>query len=214
MRSKLIICMVLGCLLVAGNASAQNASQTVEVFATVGPQIEMLAPATVPMPAPVDNTWTGLVTYEIHGNTQYVDMYVDATCLYKGSTSSSINIIPIAGTGATVKALYGQPINGDPELLNWAGTPITWSVDEDPVTHIGITKITGGAVTINGMKGNRSVVRRYESGQGGSFSQDVDVQCNWFNPNAELPIGQYGGFVRLTAMVVPNPDGSLGTYVN
>lgn len=216
MKRKSLTLMVLACLLLlaTGNAMAQHAQQTVEVFAEVGPQIEMLPAADVFMGPPNGNVYEGTATFEVHGNTQYVDFYVEATCLYKGSTSTSINIIPISGSGATVVASDGQPVDGDAELLDWVTGALTWQVLPDTDTGIGVTTLDAdGVIQINGMQGNQSEVRRYESGQGGSFSQDVSVTCEWENPNTELPVGQYGGYVKLTAIVVPDPTGPLSTPI-
>jgi hypothetical protein len=207
MKNKMMISVLLGSLLIAGAAFAQpSASSTQEIFFDVNPNISV-GPSPITQPVLVTGaagTYTGTVFFDVHGNTQFVDLQVDATCLYKGSTSTSLNIIPLVGAGALVEAAMGQPVGGAPEMLPWTAT-IVAGVSPDPTTGIGITTISGAIADVigNGMQGNSTEVQQYESGQSNSFSQEVAVTCVWQNDNFELPVGEYGGFVKLTAMVVP-----------
>jgi hypothetical protein len=140
----------------------------------------------------------GIITFEVHGDVQNVDFQVEATCLYKGQTATSLNIIPLSGAGAEVVAALGSPVGDISEPLPWT-TAITSSIVTN-AQGIGITEVSGGiSNVINGMRGNSTVVQQYESGQNNAFSQEVVVTIEWDQINHCLPVGQYGGYVKLKA---------------
>lgn len=194
------------------NGSDHWSEAEVQVLATVHPIISIVPASTSPITLGVTEPgrFSGGTLFNVYANTQYVDFEVAATCLYKGSTSTSIHIIPIAGFGALIEASLGQPIDGDPELVPWINT-ILASIVPDPSNGLGITAISDAIDDVigNGMKGNSTHVQRYESGQGGAFCQEAAVTCTWENHNPDLAIGEYGGLVRLKARPA-SMDGAPG----
>ena len=123
------------------------------------------------------------VPFMVDCNTQYVDMKVCATDLFKADVPGGDYVIPlddsggalIAGSGFTPTSQFVR-LNGTPEQAALGG--YTWDFAcSEPY--------------------------RFHSSQSGRFSWPVDVTVDWDQGDYELPTGDYSGYVRLWVYVVP-----------
>lgn len=127
----------------------------------------------------------GQIIFRVDANVEQVAMCVQASNLYKGDVASSIYLIPVktglATDGALVQPALGNAIAGHGNLLAWLA----------------------GVVQVNGFNGVASECWTFESSQGGHFSQDVTVNLEYDQIDPELPKGEYSGWVKLIATVLP-----------
>jgi len=127
----------------------------------------------------------GQVIFRIDANVEQVSITVTASNLYKGDVASSPSFIPVStGTssdGALVEPDEGNAMEGHGNLLQWLA----------------------GVVVLNGMNGVASETWDFESGQSGHFSQNVTVSLEYDQADPELPKGEYSGWVKLAASVMP-----------
>ena len=125
------------------------------------------------------------VTFRVDANVGSVKIAVMATDLYKGDSPSSSWTIPVKradGEGALVEPKSGNAMAGHGNSLAWLPGQVSYE---------------------NGMNASESEAVPFESGQDGRFSQNVDVTIRYDQARADLPTGQYGGFVKLVAMIEP-----------
>ena len=186
---KHLLAVGLSLLFLAGAAGVglchEEGSAVSEVHATVTANISVTPDQPIVDAGSIQiGDLTGNVPFQVHANTQAVQMWVAATNLYKGtSLQSTVPPIPvkteagakIAPSGATVKG-------GGSNVASLPSTPNS-SVNSFPAYES--TKIV------------------FESGDNGTFSHPVLVTVLWALVNNEQPMGDYGGFVRLSAMVMP-----------
>ena len=191
MRKLLAVTMVM--LLVAGTSGAQLTSGDAEarVQVRVNPTISV-------MPISVDldlgtvssGEFTGTVQYVVHTNMQYVELGIVATYLYKADDPGSPHMIPLTGEGVVIIALDdtdgvgANPVGGVNGEVPWI----------DPLNPISYD---------NGMLALATALQEFESGQAGRFSHDIDVAITWDQSYAELPEGDYSGFVKLLGVITP-----------
>ena len=126
-----------------------------------------------------------VITFRIDANVESVKITITATDLYKGDTAASTWKIPVKrgdDTGALVQPAMGNAMGGHSNLLAW---------------------LAGHVAYPNGMNASVSETVEFESGQNGHFSQDVDVTITYDQNYAELPRGEYSGFVKLVAEIDP-----------
>ena len=127
----------------------------------------------------------GEVVFRVDANVEQVELSVEASNLYKGDVPTSPYVIPVstgaATDGALVQCELGNAVAGHGNLLAWLT----------------------GVVMINGFEGVASETWTFESGQDGHFSQDVTVSLEYDQADPELPQGEYSGWVKLVATVLP-----------
>ena len=127
----------------------------------------------------------GEIIFRIDANVEQVDISVQASNLYKGDVPTSLFIIPVktgeATDGAMVQPELGNAVVGHGNLLAWLS----------------------GVITVNGFDGVGSEAWTFESSQSGHFSQDVTVGLEYDQTDPELPKGEYSGWVKLIATVLP-----------
>lgn len=185
MRATLLASLV-ALMLISGIAVADPSGDAIaKVYVEVVPNIAVgVVDAVVNLGQVQTGTFGGAITFRIDANTEQVDMWVAATDLFKGDEySEDPEVSPIAvntAAGALVKPMNGNRVGGAGNTLQYTG-----------------------ATTINGWAANATETGRFESGQNGHFSQDVDVTVKWNQPDDEKPQGEYSGYVMLTALVVP-----------
>ena len=192
MKAKWIL---LGSSLVAALACGVSASEgqlsnegTAHVFVEVNPTIAIGVPEPhVNLGSVGTGIVTGTITFRIDANTERVKMHVQATNLCKGDQPRPLDglplyEIPVTGQGALVEPESAGPLAGGSNLLDWASMAV-----ED---------------TSTGWKWSTSQCQVFDSSQGGHFSQGVDVTVQWDQSDAELPLGEYSGFVKLVAEIV------------
>lgn len=127
---------------------------------------------------------TVTLTFQVDANQQTVAMFVEASDLYKGDDPSGVGVAPIPlnrAVPAVIEPEHANPVNLASNQASWTGTG-------SPI---------GGFATA------RSAAILFESSQNNRFSQNVDVSVSWNQNDPEKPQGQYGGRVRLTAVLQP-----------
>ena len=124
------------------------------------------------------------VQFRIDANKEQVAIQIEATPLWKGDDPFNNEVAPI-------ELCDSSAVEIDPEYAN----PIQGG-DQFP------SPIEGGSI-INGSRSQRFEAIIFESSQNGHFSQDVDVTVCWDQRDPELPTGEYSGWVKLTAMLIP-----------
>ena len=126
------------------------------------------------------------IPFRVDANTQYVDMSVCATNLFKADVPTSPYVIPLDDVVV-------------PTLLS-PGHDFTPDVQNMP-----LTVVTPLVILINGNNWTFrcSSAARFHSPDNNAFSKNVNMTANWNNTNFELPVGEYSGYVRLTVFTVP-----------
>ena len=124
------------------------------------------------------------VPFRIDANKEQVAIQIEATPLWKGDDPFNNEVAPI-------ELCDYSAVEIDPENAN----PIQGGD--------GFPSPTEGGSIINGSRSQRFEAIIFESSQNGHFSQDVDVTVCWDQRDPELPTGEYSGWVKLTAMLIP-----------
>lgn len=179
-------------MMLGGFASAQTVPTILSGEATAHVRVEVVANIAVGVLTPDVNVgqvaygvFQAQITFRIDANVETVKIQIVATDLYKGDDPASAFKIPVktgaAGDGALVQPTNGNAKGGHSNLLAWLA----------------------GEVILNGMNGVQSEAVDYESGQQGHFSQNVLVTVKYDQKDAELPKGEYSGWVKLIATIQP-----------
>lgn len=124
------------------------------------------------------------LTFQVDANQQTLAMFVEASDLYKGDDPSGASVGPIPLNRAVpvvIEPDHANPVNGASNQAPW----------------------TGAGSPIGAFATARSAVILFESSQNNRFSQNVDVTLSWTQNDPEKAQGQYGGRVRLTAVLQP-----------
>ena len=185
---KKLAILTIALLVVPGLALAQAqtiGSHEVKVEAKVVPNIAVSGPVDYQflgeLAAGDAGGITALVPFRVHANTEAVKLQVLATDLYKGNDPNSAFIIPLTDDAPVV-------VSTECEAIGQADNSLPWDPAVPYQSH--------------GQTGKATEVIIFESGQGGTFSIDFDVQLGWQNDDPELPQGYYTGYVKLVAEVV------------
>lgn len=179
-------------MLVAGLAGAALAdldgSAVVAVHAKVTANIAVTpqAPVVDVGSVQIGDLW-GRIGFLVHANTQAVKMWVTATDLWKGDIphSNPLGVPPIplyTGAGAKIEPSGASPLGGGSNVADL------------PSMHNS---------SIAGFPAYQSTQITFESMDNGTFSHPVLVTVLWKLENNEQPMGDYGGRVMLSAMVMP-----------
>ncbi|MCY2929535.1 MAG: hypothetical protein NTV86_08585, partial [Planctomycetota bacterium] len=115
-------------------------------------------------------------------NQQFVTLYVEASDLFKGDDPTGTSVTPIP-LNTTVPAVI-SPEHANPANLGSNKAP--W---------------TGPGLAIGNFLTQKTLPILFESSQNNHFSQNVGVTVTWNQNDPEKPQGQYGGRVRLTAVL-------------
>lgn len=185
-RSLGVVVMVLAMLaFVAVSFADQEASSTKRVVASVKPNIGV--GAANPTPAEIQTGRFNIkIPYRIDANTQFIKITVVVTNLYKADDPNSQYSIPPSGPSSGRDGVGVVPANGNES--GGAGDNFL---------------LFTGSGDIGAFRGRQTETGTFESSQRGVFSQDVIVTAWWLQNDPEFPIGDYSGFVKLTAAVVP-----------
>lgn len=147
----------------------------------------------------MDDVQTGCLTatipFSVDANMQKLGFYATASDLYKGDDPLADDpyTIPLnLNKGVKIVPQHASPLGS---LNNWA------SFNPTPNDQLICNFPNYSTNTIN-----------FESSQNGDFSQVIDVTFSWFQPDAELPVGQYSGIVRLTAVAIPQTETGQTQY--
>jgi hypothetical protein len=180
--------ILMGCamaLALGTNAFADTVGDAVShVRVTVDPNVAVdVLTATVNAGTVQVGDFSATVGFRVDANTQACKFQVRASNLFKGNDpASTVAPIPLVQTpGVTVNPTNANPTGGGSATL-----PIN---------------LPDGIV--NGFPMFRTLFQEFESSQNNHFSQDVDVELTWNQPDPEKPMGEYSGEVQLLVMVSP-----------
>jgi hypothetical protein len=185
------VALLVTLLAVVGMASWAYAdlssSAVAKVLINVNPNVAVNV-SNVPPPVNIQGGLVAVtVTFQVEGNTQAMSLFVEASDLYKGTKANS-EVPPIvleAAEGAVIEPSDATPMN--------AGS--------------NTAAFTGPGAPVGDFATQLSESILFESSQNNHFSQPVDVTVTWNQSDPEKPQGQYGGYVRLTALVQPTGTG-------
>jgi len=126
------------------------------------------------------------IPFMVHANTEAVKMWVTATDLYKGDIPVAPTVHPIplqTGEGALIEPERASVKGGGSNVAPLPSTPND---------------------VLQGFPAYRSSQITFESAEAGNFSHPVVVTLAWTLADNQQPVGDYGGRVMLSAMVVPD----------
>lgn len=182
----LAVALFAVCLFVPNVSFADNsANATAGVYVDVNPNVGLVPTvANVGIGTIQTGSFSALVGFRVDANTEKVKFNAAATNLYKGDDplSKDVDPIPLDGAGIMFSIDNGSPVQGGTGLMPYNGVGVIGSYPSQ----------TTGDIT-------------FESSQKGHMSQNVYLKLGWVQPDAEKPMGEYSGKVKLTAMVIlPN----------
>jgi hypothetical protein len=180
----LLVVAALLAFFVPNSYADKVASAVKRVVGTVQPSIGVgsgaLNPVLIPQP-PV--RFRIFIPFRIDANSQKVKITVCVTNLWKADDPTSPHFIPVDRTReVSVVPTNGIEVGDGNNALPFSGQ--TCQID---------TRFPG-LETAEGT---------FESSQRGVFSQEVVVDPFWIHTDQELPVGDYSGFVKLTARIDP-----------
>jgi hypothetical protein len=184
---RLALAAAIGAV-VFGSAGAtlradDTSNATTKVFVTVDPNVAVRADQTIwDLGSVQQGGFSALVTWRVDANSQFVNMQLEASDLYKGDdpTNDEVSPIPLAvSTPASVRPANGNETNSGDNLLAW----------------------DGGPGDVNGYPTQKTEVGTFESSQSGHFSQQVTTTVRYTQNDPEKPQGQYSGVVRLYVLL-------------
>ena len=157
------------------------------VFVDVVPNIALTTMAADIDLGDIQLGWfTGTIPFQVHANTEQVDIWAVTSMLYKGDifhvNLDSLEVPPIFLAPQTEAGIYPEqasPVGGEDNLAPYRG--IEW---------------------IDGFRGYFTLPIRFESAQNNRFSQLVDLVITWNQDDPEKPMGEYSGKVKLHARIV------------
>jgi hypothetical protein len=164
-----------------------NGSASSSVYVDVNPNIGVLPGAAAVSAGTVQTgKFNAQLTFRIDANMEQINMFVEASDLYKGDYTASPIVPPILldrATTAKIAAQFGNRVNALPNEAAWGAA--------------------GGGANIGTYPTAKTEEVKYESAQSGHFSQNVVITIGYIQPDPEKPMGNYSGKVRLTAFLVP-----------
>ena len=181
----LVLGLAIAVVMMATAAMAQPTSAGVaQVIVHVTPDIAVSIPTVV---NDLGNFSSGEITanllFRIDANLESLGLYAEASPLFKGDdpTNTAVPPIPVDLTaGVTIAPTNANPTGGASNVASFTST----------------------ATTVNGFPATQTVTIPFESSQNCTFSQNVLVTVNWTLTNAQQPVGEYSGVVRLTAVSI------------
>lgn len=191
-KMKKMFSVALCVVLIAGFSGIALARDTMTVDARVQVNVDptitviVLAPPTPPPIQPGHEDAVIRVGFMVDSNSQLLRISAAASDLFKGDVPNSPNYLVKKG---------GVPI------VCPAGAP-----DYGANTFNGVSNVAvygASAVTINGFTALETNAILFESNQSNRFSMPCYLTFTWGTTNAELPTGQYSGYVRFVGTVVP-----------
>ena len=186
-RSFSAVVTVLALLaFVTASFADQESSATRRVVAKVKANIGV--GSANPTPAEIQTGRFNIkIPFRIDANTQFIKITVVVSNLYKADDpNSSVPPIVPSGPRAGLDGVGVVPANGN-ESGGSGDNFLVFTTSGD----------------IGAFRGRQTETGTFESSQAGKFSQDVIVTAWWLQDDPEKPIGDYSGFVKLTAAVVP-----------
>ncbi len=175
-------------LIVLGSTNAtlraeEASNATTKVYVTVDPNVAIRADQTVWQIGSVQQGgFNALVTWRVDANSQFVNMQLEASDLWKGDDPTNHDVAPIplaVNAPAFVKPVNGNETNSGDNLLAWGGGP----------------------GNISGYPTQKTEVGTFESSQNGHFSQQVSTTVRYNQNDPEKPQGQYSGVIRLYVLL-------------
>lgn len=185
MRKVVLLTLVLLVALSLGAYADTNAKVSASVFATVNPNISA---GVITSLVDAGTHQTGLfaadIVFRIDANAEAVNMYAEASPLYKGEKIINPEVTPIPldfAKGIVINPDDAEPFPGYTDKAEYLG---------------GTPGDIGGYPTV------LTKTIPFESSQAGHFSQNVVLTVTWDQNDPERPQGIYWGKVGLTAFLL------------
>jgi len=179
----LAICVTcLGLAVVPAYAEMSGSAQST-VLVTVNPNIAVRANASAVNVGSIQRGmfWAD-VSFRIDANEEAINMFVEASDLWKGSDPAGTEVAPIPVMSSMAVAItpqYGNEMDAGDNAANWEGT----------------------GEAIGSFPTSKTETVTFESSQDGHYSQDVSYRIFYNQDDNEKPQGEYGGKVRLTVLL-------------
>ncbi len=188
-RNVILSCAGLAVAVLSSNAFADSANEAMaHVFVNVDPNISVQTlTGNVGLGTVQLGSFGGSATFQVDANEESVMLGVATTDLYKGDDPNNTDVKPLPvdlSLGATISPDSANPIQGGSNVAQYdtGGTTISTPYGD--------------------MNGYRTNDITFESSQNGHFSQNVNVDVGWQQPDPEQPKGEYSGYIVLyTALV-------------
>jgi len=188
-RNSILSCAGFAVAILSSNAFADTANEAMaHVFVNVDPNISVQAlTGNVGLGTVQLGSFGGSATFQVDANEESVMLGVATTDLYKGDdpTNQEVNPLPVdLERGATISPDNANPLGGASNVAQYdtSGTIVSTPYGD--------------------MNGYRTNDIQFESSQNGHFSQNVNVDVGWQQPDPEQPKGEYSGYIVLyTALV-------------
>ncbi len=188
----ILMVMLMGFFLVSSQAAlaAEEASATSHVFAQVNPNVSLSGMAHVDAGTVQTGDFTAECVFRVDANTQQIKIWAEASDLWKGNDpnyegNDAVAPIPLnRAVPVDVYVTHGSP-------LGTAASALAYNGGEN------------GNGDINGFPTYVTQQLGLESSQNNHFSQDVILTFTWNQDDPQKPRGEYSGFVKMSAMVMP-----------
>jgi hypothetical protein len=182
-----LMCVVL----IAGFSGMALARDTMSVDARVQVNVEptitvgVLSPSLTPVIQPGHEDAVIEVGFMVDSNSQMLRIGAAASDLFKGDVPGGPYSLARKG-GVKIVCTGANTLNGVSNIVTYGP----------------------GTVVINGFTAYNTNAIIFESSQSNRFSLPCYLTFTWGTTDAELPTGQYSGYVRFIGTVVP-PIGTL-----
>ena len=184
MRCKTIIIAVgLAGLLAAGQASAEMRDEAmIKVTVSILPNIAIFAGRDVDLRSMRQGRVEGEMPFTVKSNLTGIGFSVQASHLYKGSDPNSINFLPLAH---------------DEQIY-------IYSKKSGSVPFVG--RFNKEVEVYKGFHGYGADDIRLESGDRQGLNREIEIGLAWINDDPDMPMGDYGGYVKVIGVVIPGDD--------
>ncbi len=188
-KVMLFLVLLLGICFFGSQAAlaATHGEATSHVYALVNPNISLSGQAHVDAGTVQTGDFTAECIFTVNANTQQIRIWAEASDLYKGNDPNGEDVLPIPLNKDIPVGVYVP--NGSP--LGTAASELTYNNSEN-----------GNG--INGFPTHRTGELDLESSQNNHFGQDLRLTFTWDQNDPQKPMGEYSGFVKMSAMVLPN----------
>lgn len=186
-KAFVLFVLLIGFCMVSAQAAWADlqGEATTHVYALVNPNISLAGDAHVDAGSVQTGDFTAECVFRVDANTQQIRIWAEASPLYKGNDARNDEVAPIPlnlSIPVAVAVDKGSP-------LGTADSVLTYNGEEGEVR--GFPTIATSTLDL-------------ESSQNNHFSQDLRLSFTWNQDDPEKPMGEYSGFVKMAAMVLPN----------
>ncbi len=179
-----VVCLLfLGLAFVPAYADTQG-SATASVVVTINPNVAVGVETPIVDAGTVQTgDFYAMLRFRIDANVEAVKMFLEGSSLYKGDDPLNTEVAPIViklSAPVQISPTYGNRKGALPNQAEWTGGP---------------------GANIGAYPTQKTETVEFESSQNGHYSQAVGYKITYNQPDAEKPMGQYSGKVKLTVLL-------------